>query len=94
MWYLVFSPGGARNSLLATALRRSLNFFMHKLRSTANYLPTLAIGFTNVHVSSHSFPALYMAIPAGLLVSPIHSGGIHHDKCSSLSKLLPTTPAG
>ena len=31
----------------------------------------------------------------GLLVSPIHSVGIHHDKCSSLSKLLlPTTPAG
>ena len=61
---------------------------------TANYLPTPAIGFTYVHVSGHSFPALYMEIPTGLLVSPIHSADIHHDKCSSLIKLLPTTPAG
>ena len=61
---------------------------------TANYLPTPAIGITYVHVSGHSFPALYMAIPTGLLVSPIHSAGINQNKCSSLSKLLPTTPAG
>ena len=40
---------------------------------TADYLPTPAIGFTYVHVSGHSFPALYMEIPTGLLVSPIHS---------------------
>ena len=33
---------------------------------TANYLPTPAIGFTYVHVSGHSFPALYMAIPTGI----------------------------
>ena len=45
------------------------------------------------------FPAIVFQhyvwqIPTGLLVYPIHSAGIHHDKCSSLSKLLPTTPAG
>ena len=44
------------------------------------------------------FPAIVFQhyawqIPTGLLVYPIHSAGIHHDKCSSLSKLLPTTPA-
>ena len=40
---------------------------------TANYLFTPAIVFASVHVSGHSFPALFTVIPTGLLVSPMNS---------------------